>query len=196
VQCNGQLFSLGNQSGGTTLDTNVLGMTCTRSGQGTAGFSYLGEQVYAAPVRIAANTNIGGIIADMPLIPVSKPTPPRSFLPTGTILLFSGPSSAIPTGWHICDGTSGTVDLRNRIPYGATADNQLGQQQGLATHTHTYSGGATTDISIAGYTPGKGLQCCSGSSLQNHEHTYPGGTTQPASSIPPVTIVYFIQKVT
>ena len=197
VACRGPLFTRGNQNGGVTLDSNVLSMTCTRSGQGVTGFSYMGQQVYAAPVRVAVNTNIGGIVADMPLIPVSKPAPPRSFFPIGTILLFSGKVSDIPTGWHICDGTNGTVDLRNRFPYGAATDDQLGKVEGLPVHHHEYDGGATTETVITGFGPDTSIafNCCKGDNLKYHQHKYSGGTTKDASSIPPATRVYFIQKI-
>ncbi len=194
VICNGPLFTSSN----ITLDSNVLGMTCTRSGQAASGFSYLGQQVYAAPVRISVNTNIGNIIADMPLIPVQKPAPPPPYFTKGTIILFAGPASTIPIGWHICDGTNGTVDLRDRMPYGAstiTSDTQIGTTDGSLTHVHLYDGGRTLDADIGGYQPGRAFQCCNGANLQDHSHAYPGGTTHAATNLPPATRVYFIQRI-
>lgn len=45
----------------------------------------------------------------------------------------------IPTNWHICDGTSGTVDLRDKFIKGASADIDVGTTGGATTHNHTYS---------------------------------------------------------
>ena len=40
-------------------------------------------------------------------------------LPIGTIVAYSGDVSYIPDGWHLCDGTGGTPDLRNQFLMGA-----------------------------------------------------------------------------
>ena len=45
--------------------------------------------------------------------------------PIGTILAFSG-NAAIPTGWHLCDGTDGTPDLRDRFLMGASTTHPTG----------------------------------------------------------------------
>ena len=37
----------------------------------------------------------------------------------GSIVMWNGPLSSIPDGWHICDGTNGTPDLRDRFIQGA-----------------------------------------------------------------------------
>jgi hypothetical protein len=104
VTCSGDLYTKGNQTGGVTLDGNMLTMTCTRSGPAanSQGFLYMGQQVYVAPVRIAVNTNVGAIIADLPLVPVTKPKPPATLVPIGSIVAFGG--DAEPTGWMKCDG--------------------------------------------------------------------------------------------
>jgi microcystin-dependent protein len=36
-------------------------------------------------------------------------------VPTGLISMWSGPINTIPAGWALCDGSSGTPDLRNRF---------------------------------------------------------------------------------
>ena len=46
----------------------------------------------------------------------------KKLVPIGTITMWSGPANAIPEGWHLCDGTSGTPDLRDRFIRGASAD--------------------------------------------------------------------------
>lgn len=38
---------------------------------------------------------------------------------TGQITLWHGAVENIPAGWHLCDGTAGTVDLRNKFIVGA-----------------------------------------------------------------------------
>ena len=40
----------------------------------------------------------------------------------GMITLWSGLISTIPNGWHLCDGSNGTPDLRNKFIVGASVD--------------------------------------------------------------------------
>lgn len=43
------------------------------------------------------------------------------------------------TKWHICDGTDGTPDMRDRVPIGASSTTAKGSKGGSATHTHSAS---------------------------------------------------------
>jgi hypothetical protein len=63
----------------------------------------------------------------------------------GMIMLWSGSSGSIPSGWLLCDGSSSTPDLRNRFVVGATSTYAVGATGGSAdavvvSHTHTFSG--------------------------------------------------------
>lgn len=66
----------------------------------------------------------------------------------GMIIPFKG--NKIPTGWHICDGTNGTPDLRDRFIVGA------GRSYGIGA-----TGGANT-VSIESW------------QVPPHRHTFPG----------------------
>jgi hypothetical protein len=60
----------------------------------------------------------------------------------GMIMLWSGSSATIPSGWLLCDGTNSTPDLRNRFVVGATSTYAVGATGGSAdaivvSHTHT-----------------------------------------------------------
>ncbi len=73
-------------------------------------------------------------------------------IPSGTIVLWSGATSAIPTGWLICDGTSSTPDLRNRFVVGAGSTYSVDATGGSAdavipTHNHT----ATSTVTDPGH---------------------------------------------
>ena len=63
-------------------------------------------------------------------------------IPTGGIIMWSGSIASIPTGWLLCDGSSGTPDLRTRFVIGAGSTYGVGGTGGSAnaivvTHTHT-----------------------------------------------------------
>ena len=58
-------------------------------------------------------------------------------IPVGGIILWSGAADAIPAGWHLCDGTRGTPDLRGRFVLGADGTYSVGAKGGEETHTLT-----------------------------------------------------------
>jgi len=63
----------------------------------------------------------------------------NALLPSGCIIQWSGSTTAIPAGWHLCDGTSGTPDLRDRFIVGAGYSYAPGAVGGTATPTLTTS---------------------------------------------------------
>jgi len=58
-------------------------------------------------------------------------------LPIGSIIIWSGTVASIPTGWQLCDGTNGTLDLRDRFIVGAGKSYSVGATGGEAMHTLT-----------------------------------------------------------
>lgn len=63
-------------------------------------------------------------------------------LPSGCIVIWSGSSASIPSGWYLCNGSNGTPDLRNRFIVGAGSTYAVGATGGTAdaivvSHTHT-----------------------------------------------------------
>lgn len=74
-------------------------------------------------------------------------------VPSGGIIIWSGSSAAVPSGWYLCDGANGTPDLRNRFVVGATGLYAVGATGGskdavVVSHTHT----ATTTVTDPGHT--------------------------------------------
>jgi hypothetical protein len=78
----------------------------------------------------------------------------HSVLPYGVILMWSGSTGTIPTGFALCDGSNGTPNLRNRFVVGAGDTFNPGTTGGNTTptvttassgeHSHTGSTGSTT----------------------------------------------------
>jgi microcystin-dependent protein len=117
---------------------------------GTAKVSSLTDSLTASSVAIT-----GGSISGLSSMSVSGTVTATLFSGTGTVLagtiiLWSGAVGAIPSGWALCDGTSGTPDLRGRFVVGAGtggayAVGDTGGQNAITSvpaHTHSFS--ATT----------------------------------------------------
>lgn len=63
-------------------------------------------------------------------------------IPAGGIIMWSGSIASIPSGWLLCDGSSGTPDLRDRFVAGAGSTYAVGGTGGspntaLVAHAHT-----------------------------------------------------------
>ena len=95
----------------------------------------------SSDVTIQTYDNLYGIIG-------VAPTPPTP-TPSGVIVLWSGSIGSIPAGWVLCNGNNGTPDLRNRFIVGAGSTYAVDATGGsadtiLVSHTHSYSGTAST----------------------------------------------------
>ena len=66
-----------------------------------------------------------------------------SGIPTGLIAMWSGATSAIPSGWELCDGNNGTPDLRNRFVVGANTSTGDTTYPGLSVNATGGSADAT-----------------------------------------------------
>lgn len=56
-------------------------------------------------------------------------------IPVGAIIMWNGEN--IPDNWHLCDGTNGTPDLRDKFIVGSGASYAVGNTGGENTHTLT-----------------------------------------------------------
>lgn len=85
-------------------------------------------------------TNDGGLPNPEP---VNIKGPPGSggstvpSIPTGGIIIWSGAADSIPAGWHLCDGTDGTPDLRDKFVLSAGTAHAVGETGGSETVTLT-----------------------------------------------------------
>lgn len=96
-------------------------------------------------------------------------------VPSGGIIMWSGSIASIPTGWLLCDGTSGTPDLRSRFIVGAGSTYSVAATGGSAdaivvSHTHTATSTVTDpghfhSLSLPSGSGGSGNIAAGGSSL-------------------------------
>jgi microcystin-dependent protein len=199
---------LKNQQDGSSGDPFTVAGTLVASGQAiasgtlnvTGAFQLDGTAGASGQVLLSA----GGS---------NTPTWGNAFV-AGMIMLWSGSSASIPSGWLLCDGSSSTPDLRNRFVVGATSTYAVGATGGSAdaivvSHTHTFS--STTDSSTAGLAlgpyggPPKQVDDTVSSSngwdtqTGSHTHTFSGTTASTGSSgtnanLPPYYALCYIMK--
>lgn len=108
----------------------------------------------------------------------ATPSSLNSPIPAGLIAMWSGLISAVPTGWGLCDGTSGTPNLRDRFIVGAGTTYAVGDTGGSlvsgsgGAHTHTEAtAGSHSHTSLTGATALTEAQ------LPAHSHTWSGTAT-------------------
>jgi microcystin-dependent protein len=132
---------LKNQQDGSSGDPFTVAGTLVSSGQVdiTGAFRLDGTAGASGQVLLSA----GGS---------NTPTWGSGF-PSGGIIIWSGSSASIPSGWLLCDGTNSTPDLRNRFVVGAGSTYAVDATGGSAdaivvshthsitdpSHTHTWS---------------------------------------------------------
>ena len=132
------MAQLKDQQTGTDADSFVVGgaFTCT----GAAVFSStvaLGSS--ATATTQSANDNSTKVATTAYVA-----TAISAGIPSGGIIIWSGSSSAIPSGWYLCNGSNSTPDLRNRFIVGAGSTYGVGATGGSAdaitvSHTHSVS---------------------------------------------------------
>lgn len=111
-------------------------------------------------------------------------------LPKGIICLWYGSVASIPPGWHLCDGTAGTPDLRDRFIAGAGTTWDPHDTGGASTHTHT----GTTDghahllLTDATIATGTGFN----RSTDTKTDTF---TTDAANHLPPYYALAYIMRI-
>jgi hypothetical protein len=100
----------------------------------TSGYNYKFVVEDANSVVISTYDNIYGI--------PSSSSSSGTNIPSGCIIIWSGASGSIPTGYYLCNGLNGTPDLRNSFVLGAGNTYSVGQTGGstdavIVSHTHT-----------------------------------------------------------
>lgn len=59
----------------------------------------------------------------------------HSGLPKYSVIMWGGPAAQVPDGWHICDGTNGTPDLRDKFIVGSGNKYKLSDSGGAESVT-------------------------------------------------------------
>jgi hypothetical protein len=134
-------------------------------------------------------------------------------LPSGAIILWSGNTGNIPSGYVLCDGNNGTPNLTDRFIVGAGATYTAGQTGGstdaiVVSHTHTATvtdpghvhSGIFADTTGPGGSPLLGPEKASGLTYINTANTgitvanSTTGTSGTNANLPPYYALCYIQK--
>jgi hypothetical protein len=117
------------KTGGDTLSgtTNVTGVLQLGAGGSLQGGEYAGGYIRSQPGDTSNQIHVPiGSPATAAGSPILTTANLLSSLPSGVgvavagmIVLWSGTSSSVPSGWVVCDGTNGTPDLRDQFVLGA-----------------------------------------------------------------------------
>lgn len=145
------------QRDGDTLtgDMNGGGHTITNAVLGSATSMESGTEIVNTPLRGATGVTTNELVVPtdgtratvggLRILAQGDPIPAFTH---GMIMAWDASIPDIPTGWHICDGTSGTPDLRDRFVLGAGGSQALGASGNLGETTGSTSGGTPV---IAGH---------------------------------------------
>ena len=82
-----------------------------------------------------------------------------NIFPSGGIILWSGSTASIPSGWVLCNGSNSTPDLRDRFVVGAGSSYAVNATGGASSVTlstsqipaHNHSASSSTTISDSGH---------------------------------------------
>jgi len=129
---------------GTKLDGVATGATnVSNNNQLTNGAGYLTS---------SSSLNSSNLSGALPSISGANLTGIVS-VPQGVIVMWSGQTSQIPTGWALCDGSNGTPNLIDKFIMGASSSNETTtggansrtlSTANLPSHTHSFSGTTNT----------------------------------------------------
>jgi hypothetical protein len=126
---------LKNQQDGSSGDPFTVAGTLVSSGTVdiTGGFKLDGSAGTSGQVLLSAGS--------------ATPTWGSAFV-AGMIMMWSGTIATIPSGWLLCNGSSGTPDLRNRFVIGAFSDT-TGVAYTTVTGANTQTGGSKDAIVVS-----------------------------------------------
>lgn len=153
-------------TGGTTGAAARTGIGAAASGANTDITSLAAPAIGAATATTATAGDNSTKVATTAFVAAAV----LAALPAGVITIWSGSSGAIPTGWLLCNGTSGTPDLRDKFVVGAGSTYAVGATGGsanatLVSHSHTIT---ITD---------PGHDHTANVTDPGHTHNLPGGTS-------------------
>lgn len=153
IRCTaGDLQAMLQKTGGDTLSgtTDLGGVLQMGSGGSLQGGEYAGGFLRSAAGVTAGQIFVSGGQPKSGTATILTSSNLASNLPAGTdlcrtnmIVLWAGTSLSIPTGWHLCDGTNGTPDLRDQFIVGGGGSLPTNGTYAAPTGSTTPGGGTS-----------------------------------------------------
>ena len=143
--------------GGSSITALTLDMSAAGEAQFNAGITSPGTVTSSGTLAVTGNLTLDGASGTASTTVLtsagSGATPTwASPFPSGMIVLWSGSTGSIPSGWVLCNGSNSTPDLRNRFVVGAGDTYSVNATGGSADATlvsHTHS--ATSSVTDPGH---------------------------------------------
>ena len=129
------MAQLKDQQAGTDGDNFIVG----------GGFTCTGAAVFSSTVALGSAATATTQSANDNSTKVATTAYVASAgIPSGGIIIWSGASNAIPSGWYLCDGANNTPNLRDRFVVGAGSTYAVGATGGskdaiVVSHSHSVS---------------------------------------------------------
>ncbi len=178
------------------------------AGIGTDVASIKTHAIIANPASAALQTIAGPVTVVGAVSATSVQQGGNPLVPSGLIAMWSGASTAIPAGWVLCNGASGTPDLRDRFIIGATLTYGVGSTGGATSatastttagsHNHGGADGVAGPFSMTGASDTQGAHSHGGatgghslavSELPSHSHTLQTSGASVAPGATAITVV-------
>ncbi len=113
----------------------------------------------------------------------SNPIETKSVIPVGTIVIFGGSSSNIPTNWHICDGTTFSItdypDLYNVIGFRYNSGGESSGYYRIPDLVDKYVVSTTATVDASNFSTGANTMEVN--QIPSHTHTFSAGTLNSSS---------------
>jgi hypothetical protein len=141
VKGNGSLLTNLPVQTGTYSNTNVAAYLTTGT-ISTSNLSITGNLTVSGNSVLTGNVTAPTVTVSVNNTQIATTAFVRSILPAGIIVMWSGSSASIPSGWYLCDGNNSTPNLVNKFIVGATSTYAVGATGGTAdavvvSHTHS-----------------------------------------------------------
>lgn len=157
----GDLQAMLQKNGGDTMTGSTavngviqLGSSGSIQGGEYTGFLRSGAGVTAGQMFVSGGQPKSGTATILTSANAQATLPAgQSLVLTGMILFWNGTIGAIPSGWHICDGTSGTPDLRDKFIVGGNGALPVSGTYSAATGNATVAGSLTMNPLSLGMIP-------------------------------------------
>jgi hypothetical protein len=187
----GRTFSSGNNFQSILMAYNYFGNTAS-----SGNFLSISHAGQGNTLVVADNNRVGvGTTNPQARLHVVGDIIGNGTIPVGGIIMWSGSILNIPSGWTLCNGSSGTPDLRDRFIVGAGNNYSVGDTGGSATSTSTSHTHGITDPSHQHFVAAEGQAGALPTTFATTGITINNATIETKTDLPPYYTLAFIMRI-